>query len=528
MSEADFTPENGWVVELEDAKTAAKTATKNGIAQLRVARAYFRLRQWQKCVAAAKTGLSQSPTPGIKKKLKDYAKKSESELAVKSEVDSRVVKRFLRDVMNDTANIDRSIEPHPSFKNTNLLQSSALHGDIRVVEALVAHGAAIDHGFMSSPPVVVPTTNTALSLLCACLAVAGSAEGAMEEFPEGAMRQRMREETAGHLECAKQLIRLGADTSARFQLPPSTTCFELMLFQHAGLSGKTVEQLAALSNKPDLIALIEEFKDEQSRLTKVHCRCGSRLPWKQCHAGGIGQAPHYVKSNGKILWRYSPSAMCPCQYSKKPHFQCCFLETAKPWYQDDRTGQLEAQVKMTNPAVGSVFSSYVQEMRSRGAAPDSPLFPGATSDNTRSFAVQAVRSGGLNMIVGMGVGSTRKSEILDWDREVYAGCLERLDNWFFWNDLHWQLEKSELLQRVKEWNDALEGYCSDKGLTGAARQAVVNKHRANPLAPCANPRCSVWEKEVKEFQRCGRCRKVAYCSRDCQVGDWKKHKAQCI
>jgi hypothetical protein len=47
------------------------------------------------------------------------------------------------------------------------------------------------------------------------------------------------------------------------------------------------------------------------------------------------------------------------------------------------------------------------------------------------------------------------------------------------------------------------------------------------LRTCGNPACIEVEGEQK-FKRCSRCRKVRYCSRDCQVIHWKaEHKQQC-
>jgi hypothetical protein len=114
---------------------------------------------------------------------------------------------------------------------------------------------------------------------------------------------------------------------------------------------------------------------------------------------------------------------------------------------------------------------------------------------------------------------------------VYAGVMDRMNtpSLFMWNDLHWQLDKVELLQRTKEWNEALEKYCNDMGLTGAEREAVSKKHTANPCAPCANIACSKRETEAKGFKACSRCKTVAYCSRDCQKKDWKaQHKSFCL
>jgi hypothetical protein len=91
------------------------------------------------------------------------------------------------------------------------------------------------------------------------------------------------------------------------------------------------------------------------------------------------------------------------------------------------------------------------------------------------------------------------------------------------------LTKVELLQRTKEWNEALEKYCDDMGLTAAERKSVVQKHTANPCAPCSNPSCNKWETKAKEFKSCSGCKAVAYCSRDCQKKDWKaQHKRTCV
>jgi hypothetical protein len=46
--------------------------------------------------------------------------------------------------------------------------------------------------------------------------------------------------------------------------------------------------------------------------------------------------------------------------------------------------------------------------------------------------------------------------------------------------------------------------------------AVVQKHTASPCAPCVNPLCNNLEVEPKDFLRCGQCKTVAYCSRECQ------------
>ena len=39
--------------------------------------------------------------------------------------------------------------------------------------------------------------------------------------------------------------------------------------------------------------------------------------------------------------------------------------------------------------------------------------------------------------------------------------------------------------------------------------------------------CGKKEKNLGDFQKCGRCKLSYYCSRSCQKLDWKKHKLLC-
>ncbi|KAL7628322.1 hypothetical protein AAE478_002522 [Parahypoxylon ruwenzoriense] len=50
----------------------------------------------------------------------------------------------------------------------------------------------------------------------------------------------------------------------------------------------------------------------------------------------------------------------------------------------------------------------------------------------------------------------------------------------------------------------------------------------SPESPrkCGNPKCSKTSDSVA-LQQCSRCRKVAYCSKDCQAASWPGHKKQC-
>lgn len=120
-----------------------------------------------------------------------------------------------------------------------------------------------------------------------------------------------------------------------------------------------------------------------------------------------------------------------------------------------------------------------------------------------------------------------KSRIGEWGVHICAGIMDRIENEFQWNDIHYKLPKSELLVRTKEWNTALEQCCDDFGLTGEERDKVIKQHTASPLAPCGNTTCDVFEEAVKEFAACSRCKSIAYSSRTCQKMHWKEHKEWC-
>ena len=52
----------------------------------------------------------------------------------------------------------------------------------------------------------------------------------------------------------------------------------------------------------------------------------------------------------------------------------------------------------------------------------------------------------------------------------------------------------------------------------------VDKHG---LKSCENPACDNSEMQPRQFATCSRCSWAAYCCRDCQKDDWKRHKKEC-
>jgi hypothetical protein len=52
-------------------------------------------------------------------------------------------------------------------------------------------------------------------------------------------------------------------------------------------------------------------------------------------------------------------------------------------------------------------------------------------------------------------------------------------------------------------------------------------HDCSDLWKCSNSACEKLETSEKRHKKCASCAKVRYCSRPCQRGDWKAHKAMC-
>lgn len=67
----------------------------------------------------------------------------------------------------------------------------------------------------------------------------------------------------------------------------------------------------------------------------------------------------------------------------------------------------------------------------------------------------------------------------------------------------------------------MELYCNARGKT-------VRRHMANmELITIYCNKCRVVEEEGTEFQQCGGCKYVSYCSKACQKEQWKAHKKSC-
>jgi hypothetical protein len=123
-----------------------------------------------------------------------------------------------------------------------------------------------------------------------------------------------------------QLVRLGADPTRVLDLNNAPGTPHSKVYRSAGFNGKSALELARLTQRRELVKLMEQqlrYTPEE-RANVVHCRCGSRLPWKACHSTGIGLPPHYrVDPMFGVFYRVSPLAKCPCKNTAKTHYECC-------------------------------------------------------------------------------------------------------------------------------------------------------------------------------------------------------------
>mmetsp|Transcript_14133 Transcript_14133/g.20879 ORF Transcript_14133/g.20879 Transcript_14133/m.20879 type:complete len:581 (-) Transcript_14133:644-2386(-) len=536
-----------WAMEIDDARKLVKKNPQSIDASLRVSRAYLMMRRWEELENATTEALrnyegddDSGNDERMKQELLNYQKEAKRQLKRKSRIDRPDIARFFQSIFDGDSNIDDNVFEQMSFYNLNCLQYSAISGDVRFFDKIVALGAAIDY-----PPMALeangvaeqmkqqqrqggelaPPTCTALILVCASLAM----YGVMGNAP-GLVNKQMKETLNGNLECAIQLVRLGADCQAKLILPSSSRGVATSMWRQFQLHGKTAQELANISGKKELIDTMKLYEGRAAKIRLAHCRCGSRLPWKECHAATLPQKRITSDKEGQLVFLYSPSAPCPCKKSNKTFYKCCWNSPIVR-HQNDKSGEIHAaKILPMGTQEERSFGLLLCEMKkahlaSGGKETDS-IFGNQSPDDLRKGMTDLIRKFGLGTLESMDGSKSKIRETMD--SEVYAGILERLDDCFHWRDDHWSIDKYELLSRVKEWNDALDQYCDDMGISGEERESTIKRHKASPYAPCANPPCKEIEANVKEFKACARCRTVAYCSKSCQAADWKLHKLGCI
>lgn len=112
--------------------------------------------------------------------------------------------------------------------------------------------------------------------------------------------------------------------------------------------------------------------------------------------------------------------------------------------------------------------------------------------------------------------------------------LINLSNYFFEKDMYICIAKMNntndeylfILRKVQcnlEYGeDIYKNYC----LRDFDGELLLSR-KFKPFYKCKVNDCNNGETEGIEFPHCNKCKKVKYCSRNCQVKDWKNHKLIC-
>jgi hypothetical protein len=292
-STATNIPKDGWVQELEDAESAAKRSRSAG-AQLRLAIAAYKLRDFKKLKIAANLGLALEPSAGEKELVNEYVKKSKEQKEIK--VDRNSVQEMRQpgvdcDVFYLSSN-------STSYTNLNILQYAVVTGDITLLEEVVALGAALDFPVSDDnppdiPPLPAPPGSTALLLACAVLAMYGEMERRDPNFRR-VMPAQVFDTIDRNCECAIRLVHLGANCQVKLQIPaqrrnaPVNPEDPVTVFRTLKLGGKTAQQLANMSRRRELIRAIELMQKNISRSAAVVPDClGTSATEPQAQANRI-------------------------------------------------------------------------------------------------------------------------------------------------------------------------------------------------------------------------------------------------
>lgn len=529
-------PADGWARELRKLEKELKdTHYQDAVIVLSTAKVARIMRQFD----LLEKVLTKAESKGVEIEDQELWTQLKEDLAAikraKTSVRKDHMKQVINGVMKEGMNVDKVTFEDATYKGSNCLQYAATSGDVQMMEQLIKMGAALDIEALPSPSDMPYFSGIVMKPKgCSALLLAvNSALLARKMVSIGFEGDNSRDTYERCVECAIQLVRLGADTSVIFQFPPGCENHPVYQIWHElKLEGKSVCDVASLVGSDLFEKTVEEFSQMEHQIEHVNCRCGSRLPWKQCHAGRPTD-PYYSvdksdeKDVSKVKWRYSPLAPCQCNAynsslglpeTKKIHFKCCWDETAhREYYQCDKTAKIcvSATMKAT-PMQQEVLKSLNKSMQGKSEEEISKSMENARQmmDDPKfviSTRCKMIREGGNLAMQSIVAGDNPCSKLSSWDPKVYAGVMETMDPdlSFCWKDVHWALPKAEVLTRVSEWNEALEQYCDSIGLNGSERQDVIKRHTASEFAPCGNANCDKTETSVKQFNKCSRCYSVA-------------------
>ncbi|KAL7535958.1 hypothetical protein ACHAWF_005325 [Thalassiosira exigua] len=493
---ASVTPKNGWGWEFRQAEQELRHHSRNPDVVLRAAKAARAVRQFERLVKV----IDKAEYRGI---------------AIEG-ADNRELWKTWKE---ECALYEKKEDyPQPVTHSGSLLGTAT--GDVPLLEKLVSLGAALDYvgddpvqrnndvGGDSAMNVKKPPGSTALLLAVigalnsrTFMAEFGQGDGASPDFDN----VRWRDFYEGQVECAIQLVRLGANVDKLLAAPsePDANAETYIMMAEMGWVGKTVRELASETGSDLLIQTIESILREISRSSSQ-----------------IVDADHVFR--GKIAMQAKGSATI----RRSP---CCWDEVFREYYQDDETAWIKPSMRIPVPEINRVANAANLDISAIGQSMHKNIFQDKTPDDIQSNMCDTIKKLGQPMLETMAQTLHPKSQIGSWDPHVFAGVVERMavDDYFQWVDCHWKIPKPELLDRVAVWNKTLEEYCDDVGLVGDEREEVVKKHTASPFAPCANMSCNKMETTVKQFSICSRCLLVGYCSSACIKEDWPFHKKRC-
>ena len=371
-------PEGGWEMEHYAAEKSLKKKQKSSSttrdtllqALVRACHANRMLRQWERLKMLTDKALSvlaniskennKLDNGDMKKDLLIYRNEAATVLAKPSLLNEESIQSYLKLVASGKRTGDGDTFEQLSFKNLNLLQFAVLKGDVRLMEKVVSLGFAIDY----PPPLLkdsrmsfsleeepAPPDASALVIACAFLAQVS----VVQRAGIGPMDNFLLRGVDGILECAIQLVRLGADTRIKLVIPNHFRGRVALMWQQFNLNGKTAKELANMSGKRELINAMDQFQDMKSSLDLFHCRCGSRLKWKDCHIGILPKETIAIPKKGEegcFIFRFSPMALCPCKGPKNRKYYDCCWEGSRPSFQDDRTAKLKSQAVISTSEPG--------------------------------------------------------------------------------------------------------------------------------------------------------------------------------